>query len=92
MLLVETTGGAFTVNCIRRSPAIQTSDPELGKSNVGPPWDPTLEREARVLDHEPLTATENIVPEAELRPRIPKHREPETSSATILHLTTLDRN
>ena len=70
-MLVGTTSGVFKVNCIKRLPRLQSSDPELVKSIVGTPWDPTPGREARVLDYEPLTVTEPINPEAELPPRIP---------------------
>ena len=42
--------------------AILSSDPELVKSIVRTFWDPTHGREARVLDYEPLTATEPSVP------------------------------
>ncbi|CAK0871008.1 unnamed protein product [Prorocentrum cordatum] len=40
MLLVGTPRGVFKVNCVKRLPAIQSSDPELLKSIVGVPWDP----------------------------------------------------
>ena len=43
-------------------PFIQSINPEFLISIVGTPWDPTLGREARVLDYEPLTATEPMVP------------------------------
>ena len=66
------------VHKFTEDPAIEDCDPELVKSIVGTPWDPPSGREARVLDNEPLTATESIVPQAELRPRIPKQRKPET--------------
>ena len=69
-LLVGTTGGVVKVNCVRRLLAIQSNDLELVKLIVGIPWDPTLGREARVLDYGALTATEPFVPEAALPPRI----------------------
>ena len=72
MLLVGTTGSVFKVNCTRRLLAFRSSDFELVKSIVGTLWDPTLARGARVLEYEPLTATEPSVPEAELAPRIPR--------------------
>ena len=65
MLLVGTTGGVLTVNCIKMLPAIQSGDSELVKSIVGTSWDPTPGREARESDYEPLAATEPIIPEAE---------------------------
>ncbi|CAK0797196.1 unnamed protein product [Prorocentrum cordatum] len=40
MLLVGTPRGVFKVNCVKRLPEIQSSDPELLKSIVGVPWDP----------------------------------------------------
>ena len=58
-VVVGTTGGVFKVNCIKRLPALQSSDLELVKSIVGAPWNPMPGREARVLDFEPLTATDS---------------------------------
>ena len=78
MLLVGTTRGVFKVNCVKRLPEIQSSDPELLKSIVGVPWDPVPgEAGGQTVDYEPLRATEPIVPDAELPPRVPKPRSPE---------------
>ena len=60
----------FKVNCIKRLPCHPI--------HLGTVSNPALGRQARALDYEPLTATEPIVPEAELLPRIPKQGEPET--------------
>ena len=75
MVLVGTPNGVVKVNCIKRLPKNQAKDPELLKSIRGYPWRLT----PGDVQNEPgevptMVASEPVVPEDELPPRLPRER------------------
>ena len=84
MVLVGTPNGVVKVNCIKRLPMNQSKDPELLKSIRGYPWRLT----PRDVQNEPgevptMVASEPVVPEDELPPRLPREREAEVAPRRV---------
>ena len=84
MVLVGTPNGVVKVNCIKRLPMNQARDPELLKSIRGYPWRLT----PGDVQNEPgevpaMVASEPVVPEDELPPRLPREREAEVAPRRV---------
>ena len=84
MVLVGTPNGVVKVNCIKRLPMNQAKDPELLKSIRGYPWRLT----PGDVQNEPgevptMVASEPVVPEDELPPRLPREREAEVAPRRV---------
>jgi len=79
MVLVGTPEGIKKVNSAKRLPAIQAKDPELAKSIKGYPWNTTagVGYNPEAGEVPVMVATEPIVPEEELPPRLPTARGPD---------------
>ena len=82
----------FQVNCIQRLLAVQSSDPELLKSIVEAPWDPTLGREAHLFwttkhsqRQNPLVQKRNCLHEFPNK----KNQEPLRDDSTRRRVTTV---
>ena len=78
MVIVGTPEGIRKVNCVKRLPDIQSSDRELVLSIKGYPWCHTEGVDNEPGDVPALVATEPIVAEEDLPPRLPGARAPET--------------
>ncbi len=80
MLLVGTPEGVKKVNCVKRLGVTQAKDPELAKAIKGYPWATESGVEGHAVDPgdaNVIVATEPIVPEEELPPRLAQPREAE---------------
>jgi hypothetical protein len=78
MVVVGTPEGVRKVNCIRRLPAIQSADRELVLSIKGYPWAHTEGAEDQEPGEMPtMEATEPIVAEEDLPPKLPGTRAAE---------------
>ena len=84
MFLVGTPNGVVKVNCIKRMPMNQAKDPELLKGIRGYPWRLTpgdVQNEPRGVPT--MVASEPVVPEDELPPRLPREREAEVAPRRV---------
>ena len=84
MVLVGTPNGVVKVNCIKRLPIKQAKDPELLKSIRGYSW----RLSPGDVQNEPgevptMVASEPVVPEDELPPRLPKEWEGESLASRV---------
>ena len=84
MVLVGTPNGVVKVNCIKRLPMNQARDPELQKSIRGYSWRLTPgDVQSEPGEVPAMVASELVVLEDELPPRLPREREAEVTPRLV---------